>query len=401
MSKFKRTTGLILLFAALQACAFLPGSQDIEGEASEPEPATATETIVAPPSETAPPTDTPEAPATPEPSALCPAAGEGSVQYISRENGFCLLYPDNFEPHEYFQHPEERLHLLGPVLDPNAMETIRVTLTIEYNGPAEDLDSFQYALQWLDFFSVHYDPERETGFIGDQPAVIYTGLPAYNAAEQSAFIVANGIKYRIVLAPQIGSVPELDEHVRRVWQTVTDTLVFFPPENERTYTRPQDVCPQPDAEHKQYIHYADGYCLLYPDEYAVYYTSANEVSIVVGSLMNHIEPRASISVERAAGRTATQAADELMAEFGGGAGFDIERDSTTVGGQEAIVLDNMPGQDLHRRVVVLYGDLLYWLFFTPAGAEYGEVATGTEALYETIIDSLIFLSGPVASLPGD
>jgi hypothetical protein len=162
-----------------------------------------------------------------------------------------------------------------------------------------------------------------------------------------------------------------------------------------------ESCPSPSEGTQLLVNEGQGYCLLYPDEYAVYYPNQNEVSLVIGSLMNHTEPRASITVEGAAGRTVAQAADELMAEFGGGAGFDIERETTTVGGEDAVVLDNMPGQDLHRRVVVIHGDLLYWLFFAPVGADYGEVGTRTEALYETIVDSLHFLPGPIAATSDD
>jgi len=111
--------------------------------------------------------------------------------------------------------------------------------------------------------------------------------------------------------------------------------------------------------------------------------------------MNHTEPSASIQVQEAAGRTVAQATEELMAEFNDGVGFDIKRSSVTVGGEEAIVLDNMPGQDLHRRVVVIHDGILYWLHFMPVGADYGEVGTRTEVLYTTMIDSLRFLPGGV------
>jgi hypothetical protein len=153
------------------------------------------------------------------------------------------------------------------MLDPNAMETIRVYLTLEFNGTAGELDSFQYALKWREYFAIWFDPERETGFIGDQPAVIFSGLPAYAAAEQSAFVIANGYKYRITLSPQIDTVPELDADSRLVWNTIVNSIVFFPPENNRQYVRAEDVCPQPDAAHKQYIHPTDGYCLLYPNDF--------------------------------------------------------------------------------------------------------------------------------------
>jgi len=156
---------------------------------------------------------------------------------------------------------------------------------------------------------------------------------------------------------------------------------------------PTRDCPAAVDGAQPLVNEAHGYCLVYPAGYTVYHPSGNEVSIVVGSLMNHVEPRASIEVSEAAGRTVVQAADELIAEFNQGVGFDIKRSGAMVGGEEAIVLDNMPGQDLHRRVVVIHDGLLYWLQFTPIGVDYGEAGKRTEVLYATVIESLRFLPG--------
>jgi hypothetical protein len=133
---------------------------------------------------------------------------------------------------------------------------------------------------------------------------------------------------------------------------------------------------------------AHGYCLLYPDGYQAQYPNESQVVLFVGSLMNHQQPRASIAVEEAAGRSAAQVADELAASF---AGFDVKRSSTTIGDQEAFVLDNLPGQDTNRQVVLVHGGRLYRLMFTPLGADYGEVGAQTGVLYATVVESLRFL----------
>jgi hypothetical protein len=101
--------------------------------------------------------------------------------------------------------------------------------------------------------------------------------------------------------------------------------------------------------------------------------------------------RAYIEGHDAAGRTAAQAADELTAEFSS-ADFNIERISITVDGREAVVLDDMPGQDTSRQVVIVHNGRLYKLTFVPEGEDYGDAHAQTENLYATVVNSFKFLS---------
>ena len=96
------------------------------------------------------------------------------------------------------------------------------------------------------------------------------------------------------------------------------------------------------------------------------------------------QPRALLEVRDAAGRTASQAADEIMAEA---LGFDISRTTTTIAGEEAVILDNLPGQDLNRQVVVVHQGRLYKFTFTPMGGD----TAGVESLYRTMMNSFSFL----------
>ena len=132
-----------------------------------------------------------------------------------------------------------------------------------------------------------------------------------------------------------------------------------------------------------------GYSLLYPTGYDVQYPNEQAAVIFVGSLLNVEHPRAYIEVQRAAGRTVEQVADELAAEFP--VGFDVKRSSVMIDGEKAVVLDNVPGQDMNRLVIVVHNDRLYKLTFAPVGEEYGEVYARTEDLYATIIGSFGFL----------
>jgi hypothetical protein len=146
-------------------------------------------------------------------------------------------------------------------------------------------------------------------------------------------------------------------------------------------------CPVAGEGTQLFVDRIDEYCLLYPAGYVAEITGDGVVNLVLGSIMNHTDPRASIEVTDAAGRTLEQIGDDLVAEYA--AGFDVERGVTTVGGERALMLDNLPGQDLHRRVAVLHNGRLYSFFFTPLG-ETDEARTAFETFYQTILDSFRF-----------
>ncbi|HAJ34711.1 MAG TPA: hypothetical protein DCL15_03300 [Chloroflexi bacterium] len=145
------------------------------------------------------------------------------------------------------------------------------------------------------------------------------------------------------------------------------------------------ACPTPTGDAQLYVDRSGGFCLLYPAAYVAETTDDGVVHLVRGSLMNHIDPRVSIEVSDAAGRSLTEIGDAVVAEYA--AGFDILRAMATVGGEPALVLDNLPGQDLNRRVLVIHNGRLYSFFFTPLGEE-GEARAAFEAFYQGVIDSL-------------
>jgi len=149
-----------------------------------------------------------------------------------------------------------------------------------------------------------------------------------------------------------------------------------------------DVCPTPTGDEQLLVNAEDGYCLLYPAGYVAEQTAPGATSIVLGSLMNHTDPRVSIEVSDAAGRTLGEIGDQLVADYA--PGFDVVRTTATVGGAEALVLDNLPGQDLNRRAAVLHDGQLYSFFFTPLG-ETDEARAALETFYQGVLGSFRFL----------
>jgi hypothetical protein len=136
------------------------------------------------------------------------------------------------------------------------------------------------------------------------------------------------------------------------------------------------ACPEARSGLAMVRAYDRGFCLLVPADYTVFEPNPDELVIAKGTLLNTIEPRAHIVVTPAAGRTAEQIADEIVAEM---AGFEIKRSRTEVASQPAVILDNVPGQDINRRVLLVHNDRLYDLTFFPM--DHAEI----EPFYQAII----------------
>lgn len=145
------------------------------------------------------------------------------------------------------------------------------------------------------------------------------------------------------------------------------------------------ACPEPAADNQLLRHDASGYCFLYPLEYDVFEGDDGSITLYVGSLMNIEDPTMSVWVRDAAGQTAEQAADE--ATTGLPEDFGHTRSETTIAGETAVVLDNMPGQDLNRRIFFVYDGRLYDLIVNRTGPEYGEIGQRAEALYQMVSES--------------
>jgi len=153
------------------------------------------------------------------------------------------------------------------------------------------------------------------------------------------------------------------------------------------------TCPAPTEKLKLLENDAHSYCLLYPAGYSVDQPNENETVIFVGSLLDVEHPKLFVEVTDAGGRTPDEAADELVAEIQQAMpDFEVERTSgLLIGGEPAIQLDNVPGQDLSRQVLTGHQDRLYKLIFVPSDEAAGETYKQMEELYATVIESFDFL----------
>jgi hypothetical protein len=116
-----------------------------------------------------------------------------------------------------------------------------------------------------------------------------------------------------------------------------------------------------------------------------------ETILFLGSLLNTPQPRASIWVSNANGRKLEQAVNEFVAGF---PGLEIPRSNLLLGGEQAIRLDKVPGQDFQRIIFVMKNDQLYQLSFSPDMSETPGVQDKLEQLFETVKNFFKFIDAP-------
>ena len=109
------------------------------------------------------------------------------------------------------------------------------------------------------------------------------------------------------------------------------------------------------------------FCFSYPKGYTL--LPYGESVEVVGPQSGTVpEPGMMwIDVTDAQGRTAEDVADEDLSYV---AGLNPPRYTVMLGGEEAVVLDGMPGQNLVRRVYIVHAGVLIIPTFSPYGSDH-------------------------------
>ena len=133
-----------------------------------------------------------------------------------------------------------------------------------------------------------------------------------------------------------------------------------------------------------------GLCFSYPQGYTQL-PNTDAVEIVAPDLPGtDMKGLFWIEISDAYNRTAEKIADEDMTYAVGQQGVPLEnlgRWTVMIGGEQAVVLDGMPGQDLQRRVYVVHEQTLYVLAFMPTRSENKAAGDQMEALYTAVTSS--------------
>jgi hypothetical protein len=329
-------------------------------------------------------------------SVVCPPETEASTLYVSTENGVCFLYPVGFELQSDVLRPDEAVTFRGPSLT-SGMDKLWVTLNVESNGPADGLESAQYAERWIELnYPVQHElyPRdlgltREEAVIGDTMAQVIGNLPGFSP-QRSAFVVANGIKYRITLQPQPQDLPELAEASQQVWDMVTQSIVFFPPQNTRPVVRPDDVCPTETEDGMLAVSLIGGYCLLYPTDFAP--DPGFPAAIVGGPELGPIEGFDSVRASLAIGSydLGDQPPEQALQPIS----EQIDPSSvmtSTIGGYPAVIFDFIGGPWRQRNAQILVGDTVYTFVGQPWDAEkFPQALPDVERLWQMVSESIAF-----------
>jgi hypothetical protein len=125
-------------------------------------------------------------------------------------------------------------------------------------------------------------------------------------------------------------------------------------------------------------------CFSYPQEYTQN-TYNDTVEIIAPKLPgSDLRGLFWLEISDSYYRTAEKIADQEMTYADG---VDVSRWTVTLDGEQAVVLDGMPGQDLQRRVYVVHKQTLYVLAFMPIRSENKAASGQMEALYAAVTNS--------------
>ncbi len=131
-----------------------------------------------------------------------------------------------------------------------------------------------------------------------------------------------------------------------------------------------------------------GYCFIYPQGFR-HQIYKGKVEVVgsdsgSGSRLGLVW----IDATDAQGRTAQEIADEDVKLFGG----SPQRLTVMLDGEDALVLDGMPGQDFIRKTYIVHNGTLYTLNFSPTQSDDETANAQMETLFASVTSSWEWMS---------
>jgi hypothetical protein len=303
----------------------------------------------------------------------CPEATEDTYLVRNPQHGYCLLYPTTHK----IERPsaEEVSIVVGSLL--NAGDP-RVNIKVVTGGGQT---AATYADEVVAGFP-GFEIARSETIVAGEPAAMLDDVPGQDINRQIIFTHGDAL-YHLYFTPVNPDAPEaLDTFA----QTILESFTFIPVSESVTAA---DECVAPKADEQQILSEAFGYCFLAPADFTYEQPSETNANLFFGSMMDVEHPKLMIEVSDAGGRTAAQAADELVASF---EGFEIPRTfGDMLGYETAERLDGVPGQDLGRVLLVTHNDRLYRLTFVPNDPTQTGVYEQMEALFTQVLNTFRFL----------
>lgn len=387
--------GLIVIVAALTACNVLGAPETEQPVTAEP----GVETPAGQPTDAAQPTTGPATqPAT---SAGCPAAGEGTSQYVNEAGGYCFLYPAAFTVQQS-QFSQYEVSIVGPPLD-DSMEPALAFMIVDVVGkPGMVSQAALTASAFADAQMERYAPAgvpgemtRSDSTIAGQPAVLLDNVPGQMNGREAYFVV-NDTLYKLYIAPINNQLPQAQPDADLVWNTITNSLTFFATPAVDVVTA-QEVCPTPGDGQQLYISETDGFCVLLPSTFTAepgwfgvfaggpelptlpeYVLPANRVSIAFGWNGYAVEGD---TIDSLAQQRIDNAPDPAA----------VTRQDITIGGQPAVVLEDTADPIGQRTALVIYGNQLISMLIKPTDFnQWPEAQPAVEEAWNLAIGSMQF-----------
>lgn len=138
------------------------------------------------------------------------------------------------------------------------------------------------------------------------------------------------------------------------------------------------------------------YCFAYPEGFTQQ-TNDGQVEVIGPHSGSGPEPGLVwIDATDAQDRTAQDVANEEVNAVGG----LHPRSTVMLGGEEALVLDGMPGQDAIRKVYIVHGGLLYTLSFSPYYSDNTTAMAQMETLFALVTSSWVWMSSGTPCVGG-
>jgi hypothetical protein len=389
---------LLALLVVSLACQFVSGPDQppappgpeatVSVETAIPEPAAVPTTAV-------PPTGAPTS--TLDPLAACPQPADGASLYLSRQGGFCFLSPTGYTLEEEPDAEGVTVRMYGPPRG-EGFERPSASLVVKLNGPDEGKNTEAYARRWL-----------ELNVMGQQAFTIWpldlNGVQAVEVnklpgflLQKGAFLVANGYRYSLMLSPDpAGMQPgdELANDASAIWDTVTDSIAFFPPETPPAYVSAEQVCPQPGDGTSLLIVYTKGYCTLYPQDFTAIadFEGRFEGGPVLGDFQGFENVITSLTIGYAGPAGVEQARDlaARMVEEGTTTWEDVQE--VAINGYPAVVVELDQDPWVHRIGLILVGDRQYSLVANPVEPEmWPDGIPYLEKVWSTVTGSIQFFT---------
>lgn len=315
----------------------------------------------------------------------CSPASAGTHQLIYAAEGYCFLYPDNYD---VFQAEDGSLALyVSSLLNTEApLATIR--------SEALDGRSIQEVIP-------DYPPDEEmaamsllTIDLGEEMATVFDNLPGQDI-NRRIITVHDDTVYDLMIARIGEEYGEVGEAAEELYELITSSWQFIGIEPEAPLLAGPE-CPEVAEDMTLYTHEASGYCLLLPPNFVAEETSAegakSEIAVYVDSIQDVTHAKMFISVSDADGRSLEDVTMEKTAEIEAVLGTaPVWSFGYMLDGVPANRFDQVPGQDFSRQVVMVHNGRLYTLTFIPDDPAVGDAYTEMQTLYDIVMDSFSFL----------